>query len=193
MSAIRWQVSPRPDTGVTNGTLGLWLFLAAEVMFFGSLLSSYVLLRLGNGELWAAEGFAPGAVAGAWKALALSASSVTLLVAVRRVAAGRRAGLLVGATLLLAGIFLGAKAGELISLASSGLVPRSGVATAMFYTVTGLHGAHLLVVAILLAATMLGSAATADGRDAARLRRIAIAWHFFVGVWLVFFVLFHLW
>ena len=37
----------RPDTGLTNGKLGIWLFLASEVMLFGGLFSAYVLLRVG--------------------------------------------------------------------------------------------------------------------------------------------------
>ncbi len=43
-------VEPRPDTGLYNGKLGLWLFLASEVMLFGALFSSYILLRVGAPE-----------------------------------------------------------------------------------------------------------------------------------------------
>lgn len=41
-------VEPRPDTGLYNAKLGLWLFLASEVMLFGALFSSYILLRVGS-------------------------------------------------------------------------------------------------------------------------------------------------
>src|SRR6476660_1451109 len=44
---IPYTASVRPDTGVTNQKLGMWLFLASEVMLFGSLFSSYALLRGG--------------------------------------------------------------------------------------------------------------------------------------------------
>jgi cytochrome c oxidase subunit 3 len=37
----------RPDTGVYNAKLGIWLFLASEVMLFGALFSAYILLRVG--------------------------------------------------------------------------------------------------------------------------------------------------
>ena len=37
----------RPDTGLYNAKLGIWLFLASEVMLFGGLFSAYVFLRLG--------------------------------------------------------------------------------------------------------------------------------------------------
>ena len=51
---IPYTVEPRPDTGLYNGKLGLWLFLASEVMLFGALFSSYVLLRTGNPD-WVNE------------------------------------------------------------------------------------------------------------------------------------------
>ena len=44
---IPYTVKPRPDTGLYNGKLGIWLFLASEVMLFGALFSSYVVLRVG--------------------------------------------------------------------------------------------------------------------------------------------------
>lgn len=45
---IPHNVEPRPDTGLYNAKLGLWLFLASEVMLFGALFSSYILLRVGS-------------------------------------------------------------------------------------------------------------------------------------------------
>ena len=47
---IPYTVKARPDTGLYNGKLGLWLFLASEVMLFGALFSSYVLLRVGAAD-----------------------------------------------------------------------------------------------------------------------------------------------
>ncbi len=44
---IPYTVQPRPDTGIYNAKLGIWLFLASEVMLFGGLFSAYVLLRVG--------------------------------------------------------------------------------------------------------------------------------------------------
>src|SRR5437764_12022615 len=42
---IPYNVYPRPDTGLYNAKLGIWLFLASEVMLFGALFSSLILLR----------------------------------------------------------------------------------------------------------------------------------------------------
>ena len=48
---IPYVSKPRPDTGLVNAKLGIWLFLASEVMLFGGLFSAYVLLRIGA-EIW---------------------------------------------------------------------------------------------------------------------------------------------
>src|ERR1700704_5240955 len=47
---IPYTVEERPDTGLTNGKLGVWLFLASEVMLFGALFSAYIILRTGSVE-----------------------------------------------------------------------------------------------------------------------------------------------
>ncbi|MGA9453494.1 MAG: cytochrome c oxidase subunit 3, partial [Verrucomicrobiia bacterium] len=44
---IPYVVQPRPDTGIYNAKVGIWLFLSSEVMLFGGLFSAYVLLRVG--------------------------------------------------------------------------------------------------------------------------------------------------
>ena len=45
---IPYTVQPREDTGLFNAKVGIWLFLASEVMLFGALFSSYILLRIGS-------------------------------------------------------------------------------------------------------------------------------------------------
>ena len=47
---IPYTVQPRQDTGLYNAKVGIWLFLASEVMLFGALFSSYILLRVGAPE-----------------------------------------------------------------------------------------------------------------------------------------------
>jgi cytochrome c oxidase subunit 3 len=44
---IPYTFTARPDTGLYNGKLGIWLFLASEVMLFGAIFTSYLFLRLG--------------------------------------------------------------------------------------------------------------------------------------------------
>src|SRR5438309_9776391 len=43
---IPYTISTRPDTGLWNAKVGIWLFLASEIMLFGGLFSAYIFLRL---------------------------------------------------------------------------------------------------------------------------------------------------
>jgi cytochrome c oxidase subunit 3 len=47
---IPYTVKPRPDTGLYNAKVGIWLFLASEVMLFGAFFSAYILLRVQSPE-----------------------------------------------------------------------------------------------------------------------------------------------
>ena len=47
---IPYAVKPRPDTGLYNAKVGIWLFLASEVMLFGALFCSYILMRVNAPE-----------------------------------------------------------------------------------------------------------------------------------------------
>ena len=77
---IPYTVTPRPDTGLANPKLGIWLFLASEVMLFGGLFSAYLFLRIG-----AEPGYWPHGLlnvpVGAGNTAILIASSVTVVFA----------------------------------------------------------------------------------------------------------------
>lgn len=77
---IPHEVTARPDTGLYNAKLGIWLFLASEVMLFGGLFSAYIFLRMG-----AQEGYWPHGLlnvpVGAGNTAILILSSVTVVLA----------------------------------------------------------------------------------------------------------------
>jgi cytochrome c oxidase subunit 3 len=77
---IPFAVEARQDTGLYNAKVGIWLFLASEVMLFGALFSSYILLRVG-----APEGFWPhgwlNVPVGTLNTLVLITSSITTVMA----------------------------------------------------------------------------------------------------------------
>lgn len=77
---IPYTVATRPDTGLWNAKIGIWLFLASEVMLFGGLFSAYIFLRLD-----AAPGFWPHGLlnvpVGTMNTAILIASSVTVVLA----------------------------------------------------------------------------------------------------------------
>src|ERR1700749_1340638 len=49
---IPYTVKARPDTGLWNAKIAIWLFLASEVMLFGGLFSAYIFLRTGSDTPW---------------------------------------------------------------------------------------------------------------------------------------------
>src|SRR3990167_7469876 len=77
-AVIHYIDEPHPVTGVTNSKLGIWLFLMSEVMLFGALFSTYIILRTGAPE------WPYGALSvplGAINTLILISSSVTMVMA----------------------------------------------------------------------------------------------------------------
>ena len=74
---IPYTAETRADTGVTNSRLGIWLFLASEVMFFGSLFSAYALLRTGAAA-WPDQSAIVSLPLGTLNTLVLLASSVAI-------------------------------------------------------------------------------------------------------------------
>src|SRR5262245_42330938 len=85
---IPYSAEPRPDTGVSNATLGMWLFIASEVMLFGSLFSSYVLLRLGAAS-WPDQGATLNVPLASVNTVVLVLSSILITRASRSAAAAR--------------------------------------------------------------------------------------------------------
>src|SRR3954452_12952644 len=77
---IPFNVHPRPDTGLYNAKLGIWLFLASEVMLFGALFSSYILLRVGAQDGYWPHGWLNVPI-GTVNTLVLITSSITTVMA----------------------------------------------------------------------------------------------------------------
>jgi cytochrome c oxidase subunit 3 len=75
---IPYTITARPDTGLYNGKLGIWLFLASEVMLFGAIFTAYLFVRLG-----ADDGTWPNHIQNVWLGLTntilLLTSSITMV------------------------------------------------------------------------------------------------------------------
>ncbi|MBK9137182.1 MAG: heme-copper oxidase subunit III [Verrucomicrobia bacterium] len=108
---IPYTAEARPDTGVYNAKIGLWLFLASEVMLFGALFSSYILLRVGSPE-WP-QGLLSVPI-GALNTFVLIGSSITVVMSWLALK-GNDFGkfkLYMGSTILLALLFISIKSFE---------------------------------------------------------------------------------
>ena len=109
---IPYTVTARPDTGLWNAKIGIWLFLASEVMLFGGLFSSYVFLRIGADYPWPVHelGVLPGFI----NTFVLILSSVTVVFAwaFLKMRQYGKYKICMGLTLLCALLFLGIKTYE---------------------------------------------------------------------------------
>ena len=80
MSNIPYILEERPDTGMNNSKLGIWIFIASEIMLFGGLFSAYVFLRIaapeGDFDYWGSKLSVPMAT---FNTLVLITSSVTMV------------------------------------------------------------------------------------------------------------------
>ncbi len=183
----------RPDTGFSNGGVGIFLFLASEVMFFGALIASYTLLRLSAPEWhFHLDGVVSETIV-LTALLALASSAISM--ASRRKGSDVRSRLfLFGATLM--GIaFVCAKVHSLAVLWDGGLVPASSTAAALFFCFAAVHLLHVAGGTVWGGLLALQREAT-DRADVVRTRarraRLLLAYWTFVDiVWLVIIVFFY--
>jgi cytochrome c oxidase subunit 3 len=106
--------------------LGMWVFLASEILFFGALFTAYTVYRSTHGSAFGAACQRLNAVLGAVNTAVLLTSSLTMVLAVHAARIGRRQGveLYLAATLFLGSTFLVIKAYEWYSEYTEALVPR---------------------------------------------------------------------
>ena len=205
---IPYIVEARPDTGLHNGKLGIWLFLASEVMLFGALFSTYILLRVGASE-WPHGDLS--VLLGTINTIILIASSVTMVMAWASLAphtAAVRAGdreaeahslkryrLFMGLTLLGGAIFLVVKSIEYSEKFSHHLYPATNNFLGLYFTLTGLHALHV-IVGMIVNGFLWGPGArmwrSQPERFANRIEVAGIYWHFVDVVWIFLFPVLYL-
>src|SRR5687767_8488596 len=142
---IPYTVEARPDTGLYNAKLGTWLFLASEVMLFGALFSSYVLLRVGA-ETWPLGSTILSVPMATLNTIVLISSSVTMVMswASLKMNDFGKYRLYMGLTILLALTFMVVKYFEYTTKFEHHLYPSTSTFLAIYFTLTGLHGLHVL-------------------------------------------------
>jgi len=197
METIPYTVEPRQDTGLYNGKFGIWLFLASEVMLFGALFSTYVLLRIGAGTNWPLGSSILNVPIGAFNTVVLIASSVTMVlswVALKEANFWKFKRNL-GWTILLALIFLVAKGFEYKMKFDHHMFPSTSTYLAVYFVLTGLHALHIIGGAIVNV-YFWGPGSKMWHSDPQRFtNRIEIAglyWHFVDLVWIFLFPVLYL-
>ena len=190
---IPYTVDERPDTGVYNAKLGVWLFLASEVMLFGGLFSAYVFLRLGAPvgafHEWGLELNVPLATL---NTMILISSSMTMVMswASLKMNDFKKYKLYMALTLLCALCFLVIKYLEYSSKIAHHIYPSTNTFYAIYYTLTGLHGLHIIGGMIVLFYLWLPGSNMWDTKPEQFTNRVEIVglyWHFVDLVWIFLF------
>ncbi|HEV7529407.1 MAG TPA: heme-copper oxidase subunit III [Solirubrobacteraceae bacterium] len=165
--------------------LGMLLFIISEVMVFGAFFTAYFFIRVAQGDPWPAPGTTlPVEVAGVNTAILVS-SSMTMHWAQTAIKNGNRFGLRAGilTTFLLGCTFLFIQINE---YANIGFAPQDGAQQTIFYSLTGLHGAHVLIgLLLLLFVTIRSFRGHYSPEEHRGVEVPGIYWHFVDAMWLV--------
>ena len=186
-------------------TLGMWVFLVTEVMFFGGLFMAYIVYRWMYPEHWAAASNQLNVAMGALNTVVLIGSSLTMVLAVRAAQVGSRGGqianliltILHGSTFLVVKYFEYAEKFEHHLVPgpnfNPALAPPQQIFFALYFIMTGIHAAHM-VVGIVLMLVILAMAWRNEFSPSyyTPVEISGLYWHFVDIVWIFLFPLLYL-
>jgi cytochrome c oxidase subunit 3 len=178
-----------------SARLGIWAFLATELLLFGGLFTLYIVFRIAYPELFHQQHLRLNRTLGALNTLILLTSSLSMAIAIGAIRQGRqrllKAGLSV--TLILAAGFLCIKYVEWTTDFSEGLYPATNLFFGLYFMMTGLHGLHvifgMLVMIWLLVRAQHGNFSAEYN---APVEVTGLYWHFVDIVWIYLFPLLYL-
>ena len=185
---------PYTSTGLPMLKLGFWVFLGSETLFFGSLISTYMVYKhesvvgpysgdLLNIPLTSASTFV------------LLMSSLAMVIALDQVQRGKRRGgaIAIGMVALLGSLFLGFQAYEFTHFYHEGLTLQTNLFGSSFFVLTGFHGAHVTIgVLWLLMLLVQHLRGQLPPSKALQLEVAGLYWHFVDIVWIAIFTLVYL-
>jgi cytochrome c oxidase subunit 3 len=193
---IPYTVETRPDTGLTSPKLGVWLFLASEVMLFGSLFSSYVLLRTGA-DHWPTQADIVNIPLATVNTAVLIASSVTMIMswASLKLNDFAKYKMYMGLTFLAGVAFLVIKTIEYNEKFSHHYYPTTNNFIAIYFLMTGLHAIHV-IGGMVVNGFLWGPGAkmwkTEPEKFTNRVEVAGLYWHFVDLVWIFLFPVLYL-
>jgi cytochrome c oxidase subunit 3 len=194
---IPYIVEPRPDTGLNNGNIGIWLFLSSEVMLFGALFATYLMMRIGAGADWPrGTEFLDWRMA-ATNTVVLITSSVTMVMAwaslMRRKYSTYQMYMFI--TVGLGLVFMVIKYFEYSAKFHHHYYPETNTFLAIYFTMTGLHGLHVLGGMVVNGYFALFGKKLYDKNPQWLTNRVeysGLFWHFVDLVWIFLFPILYL-
>ncbi len=188
-------------------TLGMWLFLLTEVLFFGGIFFAYMLYRM-----WYFDAFAEASrdldlMLGGFNTVVLIGSSLTMAFAVRSAQTGSSSGTVrwLILTMILGAVFLGVKVVEYSHKFEVGHVPgpnfhstsqwaaQEQIFYSLYFTMTGLHAVHMIVGIVILAViTRMAAQGKFNESYHTPVEMTGLYWHFVDLVWIYLFPLLYL-
>jgi heme/copper-type cytochrome/quinol oxidase subunit 3 len=196
MSTHEAAVEHHTSTGLDNTKLAMWAFLGSECLFFGSLISTYLLYR--NRVV---SGPTPHEIYDipytSVSSFVLLMSSLTMVLALAAIQRGDQRGLRIWllATAFLGLSFIGGQVYEFTTFVEEGLKLSTSTFGSSFFVLTGFHGAHVTVgILMLLALVGFSWAGRLDpsSEGARKVELIGLYWHFVDIVWIVIFTVIYL-
>ena len=175
--------------GLDNRKLMMWVFLASETLFFGSLISTYMVFR-GKSLVGPYPEDIFNIPYTSVSAFVLLMSSLTMVLALSALQRGdqRRTRIWIMTTALLGSVFLGGQVFEFTTFVHHGLTLSTNVFGSSFFVLTGFHGAHVTFGVVWLLSLFLYS--FRGGVTAKRHLDIDLAalyWHFDDVLWILIF------
>ena len=188
-------------------TLGMWVFLVTEVLFFGGMFLVYTVYRSWYPAAFAAASHELDVVLGGINTAVLITSSLTMALAVHAAQLGNRRALMLFlvATIALGGVFLGIKSVEYYHKFVEHHVPgpsfqfeREYLRTAqiffsLYFMMTGLHAVHMIIgIGIMLVMLWWSWCGSITAEYYSPIEISGLYWHFVDIVWIFLFPLLYL-
>ncbi len=185
--------APHSATGIPSGKLGIWWFLASEIITFGGLIGSYIVVRLAHPH-WAQEAAHLSVPIATFNTLVLLTSSLTMVLAFAAVDRGDQRATRTWLLCTVGGgvVFLLVKALEWSLEISTGRVPGASGFWGFYFVMTGLHGLHVLGGVVVNAILWRIASRETLWPVARRIEYAGLYWHFVDVVWIFLFPLLYL-
>ena len=182
------------STGLSNTKLAMWVYLGSDCLLFGTLISTYLLLRHRS-----ISGPQPEDVFDipftSVSSFVLLMSSLTMALAVAAITRGDvdRNRVWLATTAMLGAVFIGGQVYEFTTFYREGLGYTTNIFGSAFYTLTGFHGLHVSVGIVMLLSLLVMSLRGNLGPDRAEsVEVVGLYWHFVDIVWIVIFTVVYL-